>query len=80
MDDQELGRMTYLSVHAENVEAHLQAGWLVALPARPHPVADAYARVPMVWLCDCPAAGRIARSAPRSPADASLGAGAWSTA
>jgi hypothetical protein len=46
---------TYMTVEARDVEAFLKSGWLVALPSRPHPVGDAYERIPLVWVCpDCP--------------------------
>jgi hypothetical protein len=44
----------YRMVPVEHVPAYLAAGWMVLLPSRPHPVGDAYARVPMIWICQCP--------------------------
>jgi hypothetical protein len=43
----------YRSVHALEAESWLRAGWMTALPVHPHPVADAYERVTLVWLCEC---------------------------
>jgi hypothetical protein len=41
----------YRSVDAHHVNAWLRLGWMVLLPSKSHPVADAYARVPLVWIC-----------------------------
>jgi hypothetical protein len=49
----------YKTVLADDVEVHLALSWLVCLPVRPHPVADAYRRVLLEWRCKCP---------PRAPA------------
>jgi hypothetical protein len=42
-----------LTVPVERVAEYLACGWVVLLPSRPHPVGDAYGRVPIQWLCSC---------------------------
>ena len=48
--------MIYKTVVATAVNGYLRLGWQVVLPSRWHPVGDAYARVPIQWLCQCPSA------------------------